>query len=394
MGNVTKRNSRFVFFISFVCFLTNIGQSPFLIDNFQTRLIVIPIWMVFAFVCFCRNHVINVSVAKDLLLFVIFFAIYYFVGSIFISAYGNSDLPYCIFLSSFIFFVGLLAGFNIDWWEIEQISTSYIISSAVVTLDTYVTYIYGQSLAGRVYLYNSKNSVSQIIFTGWVLILFLKFNNSTSFLKKVIYVLIFGLMTITLLGLKSRATLIAIPVVFIWIIVHGRMNRKLRNYIVFALAILVIALLINPSLLDNTINNIVLGGRDATDLNDVTSGRADEWSTFFSDFADKPFFGHGRMKRESLVLTSFLEFGLFGGGLIIMIAVYPLFWVLRRLKKHHPMYLMYSTICIVYVLNGIFEQLAPFGPGVKCYFLWFLLGVIMSSSLSDGAIELVRDKNG
>lgn len=369
-------------FSNFVCliiFLTNIGQTPYLIDNYQTRIIVIPIWLVFAIVCLIKNHVVYLGESKSFWILAIFWTALYFIGFFFINDYGASDLPYTIFLSFFIFLVGLIAGSCLYSHDIEKIVTAFIISAMIVCFDTFVTYIYGTSLVGRIYAYDSKNSVSQILLTAWILILIFKFQKELRLWKKAIYAGSFILLTVTLIGLKSRATLIAIPVVLIWLISHGNLDKRLRNVIVTALLIIVIFFMANPAYMDTLIYDVILGGRNVNSLNDVSSGRAKEWQTFFMDFSDKPFFGHGRMKRESLILTSLLEFGILGGGLILLIAFWPVYWSIRYCKKNR-FYLMFSSIAITYCLNGVFEQLAPFGPGVKCYFLWFVMGALISKT--------------
>ena len=81
------------------------------------------------------------------------------------------------------------------------------------------------------------------------------------------------------------------------------------------------------------------------------------------------------MKRESIILTALLEFGIIGGGIILLMAFWPIYWLVKFLGRYDKHYLMFSSIAIVYIVNGVFEQLSPFGPGVKCFFLWFLIGV-------------------
>lgn len=367
--------SRFCVFVCALCFITNIGQTPSLIDNYSTRNIIIPLWMFFAIICIFKNCVIYIGKTKSFLQLSCLFGFYYLIGSFMESAYLDSDLPYVIFLSVFILIVGLLAGRFLVIENMESICTSVILSGIIVGLDVFVTYIYGTSLAGRVYTYDSKNSVSQILLTAWFLILVLKFKAKTSILKKLFYLSSFILLTVTLIGLKSRASLIAIPLVFIWLIAHGSLDRRLRNVILLVLGVATIYLIINPDFGDALINQVMLGGRDANSLSDISSGRSDEWLSFWDDFYASPFMGYGRMKRESIILTALLEFGIIGGGIILLMAFWPIYWSVKFLGRYDKHYLMFSSIAIVYIVNGVFEQLSPFGPGVKCFFLWFLIGV-------------------
>lgn len=392
MKTIDKKKDGFLKFICIIIFLTNVGQTPTLIDNFQTRNIIIPIWLLFAVVCVLKNHYLYIGETKYLWILAALWSIVYFIGGFFIPGYSSSNLPYTIFLSLFILLVGLMAGGCIYCYGIEKIATAFIVSGMIVCLDTFITYVYGRSLGGRIYSYDSKNSVSQILLTVWILIIFVKFRKEYSYFKRTLYVVAFIILTVTLVGLKSRATLIAIPVVLIWIVFHGKLDRRLKNMIMIALFFIILIFMFNPNLVETLLYDVMLGGRNINDLNDISSGRTSEWQMFLSDFSDKPFFGHGRMKRESIILTSLLEFGFLGGGIILLIAIWPLYWGIHYLRKSNRYYLLFTSIAIIYTLNGIFEQLAPFGPGVKCYFLWFLMGILISASSS--TIHYKKEING
>lgn len=378
MNNSKVRKSTFCKLVSTLCFFTNIGQIPFLIDNYQTRYIVIPLWLMFAMICILKNHVISFRETRVVFLLFVLFCTIYNIGTLFIKNYTASNLPYVIMLSMFILFVGIMAGQNLNRDDIQSINTAFIWSSGIICIDTFLTYVYGATLSSRVYTYDSKNSVSQILLTAWILILLFKFNEKTSGIKKTVYLCFFILLTVTLLGLKSRATLIGFPIVVAWLIFHGNLNKRLRNLLIFGMLGLSLFLLFNPDIIYGLIYHIILGGRNINDINDISSGRAVEWQLFMDEFLTAPIFGHGRMKRESLILTSLLEFGFIGGGIVLCLAMWPLIWALRDLGKFDDKYLMVSSIALVYVINGLFEQLAPFGPGVKCYYLWFVIGILVS----------------
>ncbi|WP_283680862.1 O-antigen ligase family protein [Parablautia sp. Marseille-Q6255] len=378
MNDIRVRKSTFCKLVCLLCFLTNIGQTPFLIDNYQTRYIVIPLWLAFVIICILKNHVISFWETRSIFLLFTLFCIIYGIGAMFIDNYMASSLPYVIVLSMFILFTGIMTGKNLERDDIQSINTAFIWSSVIVCVDTFLTYVYGNSLDSRIYSYDSKNSVSQILLTAWILIPLFKFDKVIPKVKRIIYLSVFILLTVTLLGLKSRATLIGIPIIIAWWLLHGNLNRRLRNILILGLFGLAIFLVINPDFTNNIFYNVVLGGRDINDINDLSSGRFIEWQSFMDDFLSAPIFGHGRMKRESIILTSLLEFGIIGGGIILYMAVWPIIWAVRYVGKSDDKYLMISSIALVYIVNGIFEQLAPFGPGVKCYYLWFVIGILVS----------------
>lgn len=365
--------------VGLVCFITILGQTPALIDNYETRRFIIPLWLLLAIICVFKNPCIYFGETKSAYKLIVFFSLCYIGVGFFIPAYENSAIPYCLYLSIFILSVGLMAGGFVEKHELEMICTMVIWAGFFVCIDVFYTYILHSSFESRVYVYDSKNSVSQILITSWILIICLKLKLQFG-VSKILYLISLALLTVTLIGLKSRATLIAIPLVLMWIIVHGNFDRRLRNAILVILGVVLICLCFYPDIVESIVNNAILGGRNSTDLNDISSGRMSEWQSFWKDFSENPYFGHGRMKRESLILTSLLEFGMIGGGCILCIAVWPFYWAQNYLKKSRDeYYLMFSSLAIAYVSNGVFEQLAPFGPGVKCFFLWFLMGLLVAT---------------
>ena len=380
-----EKVSRFGWMTSFICIATNLTQLPVLVELGITSKLSMIIWLAFAFMCFISN--INLVIPKGFQTYLgltVLFLIIYLISGAFNSAYFDSALPWCIFLSAFVAINGLMAGKNLNNKDIDMICSSYVISGLIVTGNVFLKYIYGQSLTERMYLYGSKNSVSQILLTCWIIILLTKIGNSkkTISVKTMFYLGCFLFLTYVMLALKSRATIIGMPIIAVWCFLNGNKNKKLRNIVFLLFIAVTVFLIVNRDAYDFLVNNILSGGRDTADLNDMSSGRLDEWKNFGKDFADTWLFGHGRDKRESLILTSLLEFGIIGGGIILIIAIFPFALGVKNLKNN-KFYILFTSIALVYFVNGIFEQLAPFGPGVKCYLLWFLFGILMATKEKD-----------
>ena len=133
--------------------------------------------------------------------------------------------------------------------------------------------------------------------------------------------------------------------------------------------------MLNENIRSYFVKYILYAGRESTSMNSLTSGRSDEWKAFFSYCEDNWLFGMGATKRESLILTALLVFGVVGGVPVLLMSVYPLIWGLRRLKGDEE-YMTFTSIAMVYWVNSFFEQQAPFGPGAKCYLLWLMFGIL------------------
>ena len=83
---------------------------------------------------------------------------------------------------------------------------------------------------------------------------------------------------------------------------------------------------------------------------------------------------------ECFPLSCILQFGIITGSIIIGIAYLP---VIKSLKLDRTN--VYSSIlvivCIGYGINSIFEGLAPIGPGVKCYYMWLMYGILFARGI-------------
>lgn len=385
MNNVNTRNKSnktMLVMVLFVCVMTNISQMPVIVNTGYTRYFSTPLWVGLAIICLFALKRIPYYHIKNLFFLVVAFAVYYFIVRLFNNSYSNSQLPYPIFLAFFVLFVGYLASQFLIIDDIDTLLTVYVISSTLVCIDVFQTYVQGVDMGALTYAYASKNSVSQILLSSWLIILLRKFGKTRGFIKNTYYILFFALLTITLLGLKSRATIIGMPVTIIWVLMHGKMDRKVKHIIILIVIATITFLIIKPQYYDILVNNIILGNRSVSSLDELSSGRYSQWENFGEEFKNNWLFGQGSAARESLVLTALLEFGVVGGSLIFAMALSPLWWCLRKFNRYNPLYLFFSSLAIVYITNGVFEQLAPFGPGVKCYLLWFLFGIFLNNRMN------------
>ena len=44
-----------------------------------------------------------------------------------------------------------------------------------------------------------------------------------------------------------------------------------------------------------------------------------------------------------------------------------------------------AIVCIGYGINSFFEGLAPIGPGVKCYFMWLMYGMLYARKIQSNS---------
>lgn len=381
MNVIQKENKTLTYLLCLLVILTNLSQMPIFVSGGITQYISMPLWIILFIYCVLHDKRPEFSAFKTIVSLAIFFGFFYQIASALNPAYQKTSLPSVLMISLFVLVCSSCIANDINVNSLNKILTSYVLSVIIVGISVYMTYIANASLTSRVYLYEEKNSISQILLTAWVIILFTKFDGNWK--KRLFYLSIMAFFTYEILMLQSRASIIGIPIALAIALLNGRDSKGAKTMSVIFILVAIV-LLFKKDTLDYFVEYVLYAGRNSANLNDLSSGRSEEWAQFSFQFDQNPLFGVGKCKRESIILTSLLEFGIVGGIPLLIIACSPLLYAMRikRVVNITPLYLIYIVVAITYTINGIFEQLAPFGPGVKCYFLWFLYGIIATKIYS------------
>lgn len=314
--------------------------------------------------------------------FKILFAIVYIFELLFIAgiftknSYFNSSVLQGLILSIFIYCLGTFVGDKFTDKDLKFISLSYVISATLVALSIYIEYFSaGFDITSRQYAYASKNSISQIIFTAIVILMFIRFEKYKVFNLMKMIVIIFEV--ILLMLLKSRATIIGFAICLLYIILGKQFDRKMKYFLAMMIIVGVIALLVNDNLFEMFIGNIMFAGRNASNLDSLTSGRVSIITEFPALIRNHWLTGIGSLYFECFPLSCILQFGIITGTIILGVAYLPIFKCLKFNRKN--IYCsIFILICVGYAINSLFEGLAPIGPGVKCYYMWLMYGILLA----------------
>lgn len=370
-----KENKVLVFLVVLACFFSNISQLPFLVSAGITQKLNTPIWIVLLLYIF-----LNKKIRISYNMFRVFFAL----GIVFVlillsiiitnNSYFNSSVLQSLILSLFIYCLGSFAGKQFTDENLKILSLSYAISATIVALSIYVEYFsVGFDITSRQYAYASKNSISQIIFTSIVILMFIHSDKHGFFNRIKVIVIVFEVTLLMLL--RSRATIVGFAICLLYIIFGKEFNCKIKYLLTMIVVVGTLTLLMNENIFEMFVNNIMFAGRDASSLDSLTSGRVSILSEFPALIDGHWLTGIGSLYFECFPLSCILQFGIIAGSIIIGIAYLPIIKCLKIDRKN-----VYSSIfviiCIGYGINSIFEGLAPIGPGVKCYYMWLMYGIL------------------
>lgn len=369
---MVNKSSLYRNLIILACILCNLTQIPTLYSNRILSLGYSAVWLLLMLMMIIYDPKIE---SKYFILPAIF-DIYCILLSFGKGGYISSDLFRPVNLCTFILLIGILAGKYLEQSDLKKISGAFIVSALIVALYLYFNIFRGVDWASTDgYLYGAKNSAGQIFLTAIVLLLFL-------FLKtnKVITVSLCSIFCALIIMMKSRATLLTLVLVVIYIILFVVEKPLYKLGGVCILATIAIIILTNESLYELYINQIMFNNKDINDFSAITSNRDIHYEFFQRYFGQYWLWGTGGTYLESMPLAVLMSYGILGGGAVLLYSLLPLYVGVMNVNKKED----YRVFCHIIIslglvmwINGIFEEQSPFGPGVKCYFLWLVTGIFL-----------------
>lgn len=376
---LTNFNKNPAVLLGLICFITNISQLPFFLSNDIVKSLVIVFWFaLLSYVLLTQNGVISKRIIPFFITLFVFDMFLLIVQLFSYNEYINSSFIYPVHLSIFVLTVSFFVGQLSNESDIQKITNNYIYSALIVGIVIYFENFRNVDWSNSMsYLYTSKNSIAQIFLIAVILSLF--------YFKKKQIVLKCGMIAffvLLLLMLKSRTNLIGLLLVTIYYGLFVINVRGKKLIYLFGLLMIAITILYNDTLYDLLINKVLLNNRIGSDFDTITSGRIGHLETFMDNFKYNSMIGYGDYYLESFPLAALMSYGILGAIPIFILSILPLIVSLNRRIQDDLFNIKKLTfiLAVVILTNGLFEQLSPFGPGVKNYMLWLVCGFYIGLS--------------
>ena len=249
-----------------------------------------------------------------------------------------------------------------------------LLGGLMIAIQLYFNYLSQSDITNKTYAYGDKNSAGQILLSCAYLT-FLFFNPQ----NKVFYWGSRGIaviLIIIMIMLRSRATLVSAAIMLGYYILTSN-NKKLKWGLIILLVLGCGYIAINSNASEIILQGILMGGRDASDVDSLSSGRILMFSIALQLIPQHPWVGCGKYYVDCLPLNILTEFGII--GLTILLGFLTLLFITLRKEQnlskiHQGAYVMYLS----FLANALFEAQPPFGPGMKCFALWMLVGFALS----------------
>ena len=371
-----RQNKVSALLFGLLCAFSVLSQTDVIAAFPYVRLLVIALWIPAFLYAAVRSRLhLGKHVLASLFPLVVFDCLVLVIGFVrgCSGVYLSSPIFYAANLSAFVFVTGGLFGKIAGQDVIKKGIRIYILCTLCVAIYTILTTFFTQGLSSYLYVYSRKNSLAPIVLTAICCVLFLKPFSHKEWHTPLL--MIFGTFLVLL---KSRSNFIGFfAVLVIWYIfsLNGKESRKQVFLNLLTAAFLILAV---STLRDLVIDNILLNHRASEGLSGISSGRTDQ----IAEAVQTPvvqgsrLFGNGYTYIESLPLAVILSYGILSLIPLVAFAFVPLHaaFCAKRAKLSKGFVLFLFAISVAFLINGIFEERAPFGPGTTYFMLWFISG--------------------
>ena len=257
--------------------------------------------------------------------------------------------------------------------SLRIISTVILCGCLLLGINLYRNFFVDYNISERVYAYAGKNSIGQI-FLSATIFSFIYMPKNLILKWTSIACMLFLLILIFLL--KARATILCFVICFVVLTLMLK-DKRLKISLVLIIAGSVIYLVANPNFIGLIINDIILNSSDTSNIDQISSGRVGFIDEALKLIPGHVLFGSGEYYVDCMPVNIFVEYGVVG-FIIIFSYLLMIAKKILRLNFESKLNLCALTLFLSNMLNSLFEAYPPFGPGVKCFMLWMILGFALS----------------
>ena len=350
-------------------------QVPFILDSGLDG----PMKMIWAVTFISMVFLHTDSIVDSKIRYIYIYTIPFFMYCAFMDSttteiYLNVDvtnvmISLMVFITSYIFFKH-----HSEENTLQQLSKIALIGAAILSFTIYTAYFANYNIMDKTYAYQEKNSIGQILLCCITAAAIFWRQNSVLY-KSIKYIAITSI-SLLIIMLKSRATLIGVLYI-IYYLIFKTDNKVLRRLTIVASLVAVIYILLSPTAYNVIVNGILLSNRDINDVDDLSSGRVGFISEATNMIAGHPWTGIGSYYLDCMPIAMILQFGIIGAT-IVFVYIGRIWYDIHKLDKSIDLHLCTHLIFIPMMLNSLFEAQPPFGPGMKCFLLWMMLGFSMA----------------
>jgi len=284
--------------------------------------------------------------------------------------YSTVSLLAPLGISVLVLAVGYLTAHSLGEFHLRVLAACYVAVTAFVLLVIFRQTFQGVALVEiQGYMYGSKNSIGSIALSSMILLWTLSRTRHDLWLKATYMLGVILFIT----AIRNRASMVALPVIGLVALLTSRASKR-AIVMGVALAILIGAIAFEQSMVREYLFGAFTSGKDVTNIDALSAGRLAQYEPAWKLFVQNPLIGVGRYYVEAFPLSALVQLGSMGGLPVIVLGYLPLMYAAMGKKREAGTDRALLLLALSYAINSLFEEQAPFGPGVKCFILWFIFG--------------------
>lgn len=302
-------------------------------------------------------------------IFLFFFALYCVSLQLFTGkSYVGVDLTnMAISMMVAIVSYNIWRGYGNDYL-LRVMSLAILLCCSVLAVNIYLSDLRNENLITDGYAFVRKNAIAPLLLCcATIALRHLSFQGKYKFL---VYGLV-GWCLLVMILMRSRATLVAAVFMLAYVLLmKSNFKQKIACMAIAMGAVLF--LYFSTDFTEILYKGIILGGRDASDLDSLSSGRFTLVSICLTMIPDHPWIGNGNIYLDCMPIAMVLQYGALGAA-IVFIFLIVIYSQLKKISKTTMGFTAY-ILFLSFIINSLFEAQPPFGSGMRCFLLWVMYG--------------------
>lgn len=374
--------ARFLFLLAIFC--STISQMPTILDSGLSGMLNAAWLLPLTYMIITSPRSFFNNRLLPFYIFVLSFTYYAFIcQSLTGNKYFTEDL--------YNFYVSLLVTtISFAYWQrygedhiLQSISLVFIAAVIPVALEIFFKYLLTTDIMSRTYAYSEKNSAAHMMLNASLIgMMILKSSSSKA---KVIKMCSIAFMLLIMIMLRSRATFVSAFYLLAFFIMSSG-NKKFKYAFIVLTIIIVVVLILNADINDIIVQGLIFGGRESTDINELSSNRFILMLIALPNIPKHPWIGVGDYYIDCMPFDIQLQYGIIG----VIIVFSFLFYVFYALNKGKRSSLTNTTTYLLFMslmVNSLFEARPPFGPGSKATIMWIFFGIFLALTYNSQKVK-------
>lgn len=373
----------FIIFITLI-YLSVIQQFPIIQDYFYSEIrITLYIGLGILSIYSLKNlkTLIKISIVKMFLL-AISYSMLLIILIIISNGYGTLNIfelliPFGVFITSFNFKIGKKF--------LEYFLIKYIILVSILGLS--LVFVYGDGFTiTKIYFLNTKNQIGPMIGTSSIIILYWIFRKKSmnTHIPIIFKILILISLLLSLLLIRNRASLLAIGLVLLLLLLFQKKTINYKNILGFYIMLIFFLILIYLGYFEIIVEYIeksLFLNYDLNNLNSISAGRTNVYFDSLNFIANNFFYGeiitgeYISAIPHNYLLNKWVNYGFVLSLPFTLLYIYLWYIAIRGIFfDNQTKFKLAVWVLLFSLIISMFEYTYPYGPGVSQMVLWMLLG--------------------